>query len=474
MLSCKQPTKCALKHHVAAMAFPFGSHPIALLNLVKKLAMAAPDTQFSFLSTEDSNNFLFSASKATDLPNNIKPCNVSDGVPMNQVFSGPPIERVDLFVKATPDNFRKGLELAATEMGQISCLITDVFLVFAGAIAEDLNVPWIPLWICLPHSLSAHIYSDKIRQICASGGNGGDTESSSKGKILETIPGLAKINIEDLPVEALNDKKSLFSSMLKQIGNVLPQATALVMSFYKELYPESLLDDLKSRCPSLLNVGFVTVTIPPPPLPLSNTDATGCLSWLDSQKTMSVAYICFGTVVNFPHNEIKELAEALQESRIPFLWSLRENLRGILPDGFTERTSLHGKVVPWAPQAQVLAHKSIGVHVTHCGANSVYESIANGIPMICRPGVFADNLTNAKITEDIWKVGVRVDGGVFTKNGVIKCLELIMVHEQGRKIRRNVQDLQELLLQAAAPNGHAAQDFKTLVEILSSNHALNN
>ncbi|KAF2294232.1 hypothetical protein GH714_008435 [Hevea brasiliensis] len=474
MLSCRQPTKWVPKHHVAAMAFPFGSHPLALLNLVKKLAMAAPDTQFSFLSTEDSNNFLFSASKATDLPNNIKPCNVSDGVPMNHVFSGRPTERVDLFVKAAPDNFRKGLELAATEIGQISCLITDAFLVFSGAIAEDLSVPWIPVWLPLAYSLSAHIYSDKIHQYCAIGGNGGDTESSSKRKILETIPGLAKISIEDLPLEALNDKQSLFSSMLNRIGNVLPQANALVMSFYDELCPKSLLDDLKSRCPGLLNVGFVSITIPPPPLPLSNTDAAGCLSWLDSQKTMSVAYISCGTVANFPHNEIKELAEALQENRIPFLWSLRENLRGILPDGFIERTSLHGKVVPWAPQAQVLAHKSIGVHVTHCGANSVCESIANGIPMICRPVVFADNVTNAKIIEDIWKVGVRVDGGVFTKNGVTKSLELIMVHEQGRKIRSKAHALQELLLQAAAPNGHAAQDFKTLVEILSSNQALNN
>ncbi|KAG8645812.1 hypothetical protein MANES_10G096601v8 [Manihot esculenta] len=245
--------------------------------------------------------------------------------------------------------------------------------------------------------------------------------------------------------------KKISSGMLNQIGNVLPKVTALVMSSYEELYPKPLLEDLKSRCSSLLNVGFVTVTIPPPPLPLSETDSTGCLSWLDSQKTMSVVYISFGIAVNFPPNEMKELAEALSESKIPFLWSLKENLRRNLPGDFLEKTSFHGKVVPWAPQAQVLAHKSISVFVTHCGANSVYESLANGVPMICRPVVFADNVTNAKIIEDIWEAGVRVDGGVFTKNGVIKSLELIFAHEQGRRIRRKAQALHSFFCRLQLP-----------------------
>ncbi|KAF2294231.1 hypothetical protein GH714_008432 [Hevea brasiliensis] len=97
---------------------------------------------------------------------------------------------------------------------------------------------------------------------------------------------------------------------------------------------------------------------------------------------MSVTYISFGTVVNIPPNEIKELAEALQKSRIPFLWSLGENLRGNFSDDFLESTSLHGKAVPWAPEAQP---------------------------------VFAENMINARIIEDIWEAGVRVVGGNLYK-----------------------------------------------------------
>ncbi|KDP38229.1 hypothetical protein JCGZ_04872 [Jatropha curcas] len=463
------PTKP--KKHVAVLAFPFGCHPLALLNLVKKLAMAVPDIQFSFFNLANSNNYLFSASEANNLPSNLRPYSVGDGVPLNHVFSGHPIERLDLFIEATPENYKKGLELAVAEMGQINCLITDAFLAFAGAMANDFNVPWIPVWIPVPHSLSVHIYTDTLRQYYRTNDddnnwNDSGNDRNKESKTLQNIPGLAEIRVEDLPDEI--NKETLLSCMLGQMGHVLPQGTALVMNFYEELYPKPLLDDLKSKISIVLNVGFVTLSMPPPPLPLSNTDATGCLSWLDTQKTKSVAYISFGTVVGIPPNEIKELAKALEESKIPYLWSIRDNLRENLPNEFLEKTNWHGKVVSWAPQTQVLAHSSVGVYVTHCGANSVYESVANGVPMICRP-VFADNMINARIVEEIWETGVRVDGGVFTKNGLIKNLKFILEHEDGKGIRKKAEDLQELILKAAAPNGNAAQDFKNLVEVVSSN-----
>ncbi|KAJ6904438.1 hypothetical protein NC652_022445 [Populus alba x Populus x berolinensis] len=453
--------------HVAVFAFPFGCHALSLINLVQKLARAAQETQFSFLNTEESNNSIFLASR-TNLPDNIKTYNVTDGVPLNHVFSGDPIERVELFIKETPKNFKMALDMAVAETGQkISCLIADAFLSFSGSVAEDLSIPWIPVWIPVPHSLSTHIYTDMIRQHYANSLSYGCSNSCRDGNDVELeektleIPGLSELHIADLPVEVLprDAQETPFSCLLGQIGNMVLKVDTLVVNFYQELYPKPLLNDLKSKFSNLLNVGFISLSMPPPSLPPSTEDTTGCLSWLDSQKSKTVAYISFGTVANIPQSEIEELTEALEASRIPFLWSLRDNIKDCLPNGFLERTIMHGKVVPWAPQTQVLAHSSTGVFMTHCGANSVYESIANGIPMICRP-FFADNKLNARLIVDVWRIGERIDGGT----GVAKSLDLILQHEQGRRIRSRVLAVKELVLKASAPGGHATQAFKTLVE----------
>ncbi|KAJ6409918.1 hypothetical protein OIU84_009415 [Salix udensis] len=456
--------------HVAVLAFPFGSHARSLLDLVVKLARAAQETRFSFLNTEKSNSSIFLAARTT-LPDNIKAYNVADGVPLNHVFSGNPIERVELFIKETPENVKTALDMAEAETGQkISCLMTDAFLSFAGSIAENLSIPWIPVWSPVPHSLSAHIYTDMIRQRYANSLIHGCSNSSELEDRTLEVPGLSVLHVADLPAEVLpprDAKETLFSCMLGQIGHMVAKVDTLVMNFYQELYPEPLLNDLKSKFSNVLNVGFLSLSIPPPSLPPSAEDVTGCLSWLDGQKAKSVAFISFGTVVNIPQSEIEELAEALEARRTPFLWALRDSMSDCLPSGFLDRASTHGKVVPWAPQIQVLAHSSIGVFMTHCGANSVYESIAYGVPMICRP-FFADNKFNARLIADEWRAGVRIDGGIFTKTGVLKSLDLILESEQGRGIRSRAQDLKELVLKASSPGGRASQDLKTLVEKITS------
>uniref|UniRef100_A0A7N2MXF0 Glycosyltransferase n=1 Tax=Quercus lobata TaxID=97700 RepID=A0A7N2MXF0_QUELO len=390
-------TKSSPHKHVAVLAFSFGSHALSLLTLVRKLAKAAPNVHFSFLNTQKSNHSIFSTAKPGEILPNIKAYDVADGVPAGHVLSPNPTEAVELFIKVSPQNFKRGLEVAVAETGKkISCLISDAFLTFA-----------------------LEVLSEKL-------------------------------------------EKSTFSHMLSQVGLVLPRASAVVLNFYEELNPPLLNRDFKTKFRNVLNVGLFTLSLPSQ----SGSDLTGCISWLDEQKERSVAYVSFGTVASPPQNELIALAEALEESGIPFLWSLKDKIKSLLPKGFVERTGMQGKIVPWTPQVKVLAHSSIAVFMTHCGSNSVSESVAYGVPLICRP-FFGDHHMTGRMVEEVWGIGVKVEGGILTKSGLLKSLELILGLENGKKMRDKAQALKHTVQAAASPDGTAAKDFIHLVELIS-------
>ena len=79
------------------------------------------------------------------------------------------------------------------------------------------------------------------------------------------------------------------------------------------------------------------------------------------------------------------LAEVLETSEVPFVCSLKDSSKVHFPNGFLDRTTPQGLVIPWTPQFTVLAHTAIGVFTTHCGWNSLIEGIAGGVPVIGRP-----------------------------------------------------------------------------------------
>ncbi|KAH7840408.1 hypothetical protein Vadar_016443 [Vaccinium darrowii] len=131
--------------HVAVLPFPISSHSGRLLGLVRRLAAAAPNVTFSFYSTSKSIESLFAPAKK--VPDNIKPYVVSDGVPEGYVFSGKPLEHIDLYLAAVKDgeSLKGVLKAAEAEIGQkIGCVMSDAFLWFAGDLAEEMGVPWVP------------------------------------------------------------------------------------------------------------------------------------------------------------------------------------------------------------------------------------------------------------------------------------------------------------------------------------------
>ncbi|XP_043694475.1 anthocyanidin 3-O-glucosyltransferase 7-like [Telopea speciosissima] len=443
------------KPHVAFLSFPFASHPMSLITFARRIAAAAPQITCSFFGTVKSNGTIFASIGDDDEGlQNLKAYDIDNGISENYVFKGKLLEEIELFMKAAPTNFRKGMEVAEEkEKKKITCVLSDPFLWFAGELAEEMGVPWVAAFSGGPFSLTTHLYTDLIRSTIGVAPNGKEDET------LDFVPGLSALRVRDL-VDGLvsGNLESIFARILDQMGQLLPRATAVCINSFEEL-DATIIDTLKLKLQRCLPIALFN--------PESNLDKNGCLPWLEKQKPASVAYISFGTSASLPPHELVALAQGLEASRTPFLWSLKDTSQ--LPKEFIDKISKHeinGLIVPWTPQFCVLQHRAVGVFLTHCGWNSVLESLITGKPMICRP-FMADQWTNSRIISHLWGIGLQLDNGVFTRDGIIKALDLVLFKE-GRKMREIGEALKELCKIGMGPNGSCTRNFNSLLQLLST------
>ncbi|KAK3414674.1 hypothetical protein EUGRSUZ_H00007 [Eucalyptus grandis] len=167
----------------------------------------------------------------------------------------------------------------------------------------------------------------------------------------------------------------------------------------------------------------------------------------------------------------------------PFLWVIKKALIMDGGDGdgkqeesedqlsCMEELQKQGMIVPWCSQVEVLSHPSVGCFVTHCGWNSTLESVVCGVPMVAFP-LWADQLTNAMLIQDVWKVGVRVSGnerGVVEGEELTRCLEMVLGGgERSEGMRGNAKRLKDAAREASKEGGCADKNLKALLEELVS------
>ncbi|KAK9697214.1 hypothetical protein RND81_08G022000 [Saponaria officinalis] len=450
------------RRHIAVCAFPFGTHAAPLLLLARRMSAVSPDTRFSFFNVERSNSALFKAIDVTTVNSNIVPCNIT--LPEAEM-PGPfnPMKAIENFLEHSPDGFRRAMGEVEDQVGvKISSVISDAFLWYCSEIAEEKGVSWIALWTAGTASLSAHLHTDVIRDIFGVDHQG---EKGDEEDLLTSVPGLSKVRPSDLPMGIVTgDLNAPFSQMLHKMGTMLPKAKVVALNVFQELSPV-VVNDLNSKL-RLLCVGPFPLTCPPQVY----SDPENCLEWLDQHGPRKVAYISFGTVVTPPPHEIKALGEALEVSEIPFIWSMSESLRANLPESFVEKIQKDeklGKIVSWAPQIKLLGHPSIGVFVTHCGWNSIMESISTGVPLICRP-MLGDQALNQRIIECELEFGIGIEGGSLTQSSTINALNQVLSSERGEEMRRNVEELQKLAEESVQQGGSSFENLNILNELITS------
>ncbi|XVE81087.1 hypothetical protein DITRI_Ditri15bG0035100 [Diplodiscus trichospermus] len=212
--------------------------------------------------------------------------------------------------------------------------------------------------------------------------------------------------------------------------------------------------------------------------------AEKCLQWLDLHNPDSVLYICFGSQNTVSPSQIMELAIGLEQSGNPFIWVIRPPLgfdlksefrAEWLPEGFEDRTSKSKQgllVKNWAPQLEILSHKSTGAFLSHCGWNSTLESLSQGVKMIGWP-MAAEQAYNSKMLVEEMGVAVELTRGVqstISGDEVKKVIKMVMDLEgKGGDMKKKAEEIAEHIRAAVREEGEEkGSSIKSLDDFVSA------
>ncbi len=207
-----------------------------------------------------------------------------------------------------------------------------------------------------------------------------------------------------------------------------------------------------------------------------------CLLWLNNQPKASVLYICFGTQSTFPMQQMNEFALGLEASGVRFLWVMKVQssekestsyIATFFPEGFMEKMKKRSLIyTSFAPQLQILAHPAIGGFLTHCGWNSITESIAMGVPMIAWP-LGADQMLNSRLCVDVLDIALPVHNNLNESihvghEEIERVIRLLMEDARGQIIKKKVEDLNKIIQIAVGPKGSSCKNLLLFVEEVNS------
>ncbi|KAH7840147.1 hypothetical protein Vadar_013215 [Vaccinium darrowii] len=214
--------------------------------------------------------------------------------------------------------------------------------------------------------------------------------------------------------------------------------------------------ELEGKYIDYLSILMEKKIIPTGPLVQEITDGDEdqeILQWLGTKDELSTVFVSFGSECFLSKEEREEIAHGLEHSGVNFIWIVRFpageriEIKEALPVEFLKRTGERGMVVEgWAPQAQILAHSSTGGFVSHCGWNSILESLKFGVPIIAMPMIH-DQPVNAKFVK-VAGFGVEVkrdENGRLDRENIAEVIRKVVVDEKGVDVRMKAREFSEIM-----------------------------
>ncbi|XP_054793897.1 7-deoxyloganetin glucosyltransferase-like isoform X2 [Prosopis cineraria] len=358
----------------------------------------------------------------------------------------------------------------------ITCLVSDAVMFFTIDAAQALGLPIVLLW---PPSTYSWLGFAHYQNLLDRGIVPLKDESYLTNGYLEIeidwIPGMRDIKLKDLPtlLRTTNPNDLLFHFLI-EMANEAHKASAICFNTFDEFEGEAVKALSSIYSTPLYTIGpftaFLSQIEQNNQLESLNSslwkEETKCLDWLELKELGSVVYVNFGSITIMSSEQLYEFAWGLADSKKPFLWIIRPDLVNdgsvIVSPKFLNETKDRGLMASWCEQEKVLNHPSIGGFLTHCGWNSMTESVCAGVPMICWP-FFADQQTNCRYACKDWGIGVEIDNNV-KREDVEKLVNELMEGEKGKKMRQKTLEWRKIAEEDTRPGGSSYINLEKMIK----------
>ncbi|XP_073146099.1 UDP-glycosyltransferase 86A1-like isoform X4 [Henckelia pumila] len=129
--------------------------------------------------------------------------------------------------------------------------------------------------------------------------------------------------------------------------------------------------------------------------------------------------------------------------------------------------------VSFGSLVEVLSNPCVGGFLTHCGWNSIQESMWCEVPMICYPLAY-DQPTNRKLVVDVWKIGINLSDGVpINRACVAQNVRKLMNASTSEGLRMEARKMKDILRDANKNGGSSDLNFDQFVKDLKAKlHAM--
>ncbi|KAL6640992.1 hypothetical protein ACP70R_019173 [Stipagrostis hirtigluma subsp. patula] len=467
------------KPHAVVVAYPLQGHVIPVVHLALRLAArgfavtfvsteAVHDQTARALGVDPAGYDVFAAARASaaaaageelDVAYEL----VSDGLPVGFDRSLHHDDFMGALLDALPARVEELLRRVVVDPAA-TFLVADTFFVWPATVARRLGVAYVSFWTepALIFNLYYHIHLLTK--------NGHFRCNEPRKDTITYIPGVPAIE----PCELMSylqdtDTTSVVHRIIFRAFDEARGADYVLCNTVEELEP-STIAALRAEKPfyavgPIFPAGFARSAVA-----TSMWAESDCSRWLDAQPPGSVLYISFGSYAHVTREELHEIAAGVLASGARFLWVLRPDVVSSddpdpLPEGFAAAAGDRGLVVPWCCQVEVLSHAAVGGFLTHCGWNSILESVWAGVPLLCFP-LLTDQFTNRRLVAREWRAGVSIgDRGAVRAEEVRARIEGVMSGgEEGERLRKQVRELRATLEAATASGGSSRRNFDEFID----------